>query len=87
MILRAVSHYNIEKDCWQGPSKTMIKVDILKEAKGKRLRAKLESTTTEYSRSQSINQSTTPLLQWLTPLSFSQGNWQINQIFNQIWIV
>ncbi|OWA51497.1 putative Nuclear hormone receptor HR96 [Hypsibius exemplaris] len=34
MILRAVSHYNVEKDCWQGPQATMIKVDILKEAKG-----------------------------------------------------
>jgi hypothetical protein len=34
MILRAVTHYNIEKDCWQGPHATMIKVDVLKEAKG-----------------------------------------------------
>lgn len=34
MILRAVTHYNIEKDCWRGPRETLIKVDVLKEAKG-----------------------------------------------------
>ena len=34
MILRAVTHYNLEKDCWRGPLETMIKVDVLKEARG-----------------------------------------------------
>ncbi|XP_055336630.1 nuclear hormone receptor HR96-like [Paramacrobiotus metropolitanus] len=34
MILRAVSHYDLEKDCWQGPQATLIKVDVLKEARG-----------------------------------------------------
>lgn len=35
MILRGVTHYNVEKDCWRGPQAMMIKVDVLKEARGK----------------------------------------------------